>query len=266
MQIICPVCKEELKKENNKMSCINGHSFDFAKQGYINLHTKRGEKNPGDNKEMVKNRRAFLEIGLYNNLKEKIKKVLYKYRDLYNFNSLLDCGCGEGYYTSSFELKDVIGIDISKFAILEAAKKYKKLKFIVASGKDIPIKSESVEIVTSIFTKLFPNEYYRILKNNGIVITVHSGINHLKEIKEVVYENVKYDVYNPDRDMLDKFKKIDSINYFYKEKLKTNLEIKELFEMTPYKWKSPKEGIDRLYSLDNLEITIDVNIDIYKKV
>lgn len=135
--IICPKCKEQLFKENKTYRCINNHSFDIAKSGYVNLllDNQKNSKNPGDDKDMIKSRKFFLEKGYYKNISDKLNEIIENNIDINKGEIfILDIGCGEGYYTGNlkeyldFENKksEILGIDISKQAILEASKSIKK--------------------------------------------------------------------------------------------------------------------------------------------
>ena len=89
--LICPVCKKKLIKENKTFRCENNHSFDCAKQGYVNLSRKQ-TKNHGDNALMVKARTDFLEKDYYDFMRQYVKRKA-------NGSIYLDAGCGQGYYT-----------------------------------------------------------------------------------------------------------------------------------------------------------------------
>lgn len=86
--------------------------------------------------------------------------------------------------------------------------------------------------------------------------------DHLVDIKKVVYPIIKYENSDPNDELKEKFTLISRENLFYK-KMVYGDDIKNLFNMTPYRWKSPKEGVEKLNSLAELEVTVDVNIDIY---
>lgn len=273
--IICPKCKEKLIKEGKTYKCINNHSFDIAKSGYLNLllDNQRNSKNPGDDKGMVKSRKFFLEEGYYKEISDKLNEIVINKMDTKNKNFILDIGCGEGYYTGKLKEcldnnnieNEILGLDISKQAIIEASKKYKKIKWVIASALNVPVNEEMCDVLICMFSKIIPKEKMRILKKGGIVIIVSTGENHLKEIKEVVYKEVKNDFYSPVEDMKE-FKHIIT----YEVKKKINIDKKEnienLFNMTPYRWRSPKEGIEKLFQLNSLEVTIDVNFDIFEKI
>ena len=135
---------------------------------------------------------------------------------------------------------------------------------IVASATNIPLEDESLDYIICMFAKIIPEEKMRTLKKGGKLIIVSTGEKHLIELKEVVYYKVRTEFYSPIED-LKIFKHLETVNCTGKSFIKENESIKNLFDMTPYKWRSPKEGVDRLFNLDNLEITIDVNIDIFQK-
>ena len=104
MDILCPVCKNKLEAFGRSYRCSSGHNFDVAKEGYLNLNLK-SSRNTGDNPEMIKARKNFLEKGYYSFLKDEVNKLLKE------DDSLVDLACGEGYYTKDFICKDKIGID-----------------------------------------------------------------------------------------------------------------------------------------------------------
>lgn len=102
--LICPVCKKKLIKENKTFRCENNHSFDCAKQGYVNLSRKQ-TKNHGDNALMVKARTDFLEKDYYDFMRQYVKRKA-------NGSICLDAGCGQGYYTKEIgrTLNIVLGL------------------------------------------------------------------------------------------------------------------------------------------------------------
>ncbi len=103
--LMCPVCREALHLTEKTWSCVNKHSYDVAKQGYVNLHVvqHKHSKNPGDTPESVQARRAFLSAGFYAPLQHA---VVTKIAEL-KINNLLDIGCGEGYYTNAMQAEVV---------------------------------------------------------------------------------------------------------------------------------------------------------------
>ena len=72
--MLCPNCKEKLEKNGNTYKCLNNHSFDISKQGYVNLLLN--SKNSGDNKEMITARHEFLKKGYFDNLLNSIASII----------------------------------------------------------------------------------------------------------------------------------------------------------------------------------------------
>ena len=123
--LICPVCGATLSRKERTFVCENAHSFDVAKQGYVNLlHIKGGVR--GDNALMVNARRRFLDSGCYQPLLEKARELVRKH--VPSTATVLDIGCGEGYYTSRLSeiANATLGFDLSKFACSAAAKSAKR--------------------------------------------------------------------------------------------------------------------------------------------
>lgn len=272
--IICPVCKKELVRTEKTYRCENNHCFDMAKQGYLNLllSNQKHSKTPGDDKEMVLSRKRFLEKDYYKIISQTVNNIIFKNLDGKTKLDILDIGCGEGYYTGNIKRfldengveNSIVGIDISKEAVLSAAKTYKNINWIVASATNLPLADESLDFIICMFAKIIPEEKMRTLKKGGKLIVVSTGEKHLLELKEVVYDKVRTEFYSPIED-LKIFKHIETINCTGKSFIKENESIKNLFDMTPYKWRSPREGVERLFALESLEITIDVNIDVFEK-
>lgn len=264
--LICPICKTELVRDGKRELCKNNHSFDYAKEGYLNLHLAKNSKNPGDDKVMVNARRDFLNKGFYKEISDKVNEILLT--NIKTEGKILDIGAGEGYYTdkmfNTLKEVDVYALDISKEAVKKGAKTYRNIRWLVASGMEEPFKDESFEAVTVLFSKLFPKEFSRILKDEGILLVVSPNREHLVDIKKVVYPEVKYENIEPVEELKNEFDLVKRENLYYKKTVYGE-DIKNLFHMTPYRWKSPKDGVERLEELKQLEVTVDVNVDIYKK-
>lgn len=274
--IICPICKEKLIKEGRTYRCSKNHSFDLSKSGHVNLllDNQKHSKMPGDDKDMVLSRKHFLEKNYYKGISDKLNEIILRNipENSDKKINILDIGCGEGYYTGNLKnfldknniQSEIIGIDISKEAVISASKSHKGINWIVASATNIPVCDESLDFIICMFAKIIPEEKMRTLKKGGKLIIVSTGENHLLQMKEVVYENVRKDFYSPIED-LKIFKYLETINCTYKTFIRENESIKNLFNMTPYRWRSPREGIERLFSLNELETSVDVNFDIFTK-
>ena len=260
----CPVCHEPIFKQNDKIyQCNNHHSFDIAKKGYVNflLVHKMNSKLPGDNKLMVDARSNFLNKGYYSLFQDKVKELVHQNNPV----TVLDAGCGEGYYTDSVynEGRTVIGIDISKTALQKAAPKNRNITYIAASLFDLPIQNESIDVLFSLFAPYAGEEFHRVLKQDGTMILGIPGENHLIELKNVIYEN-PYKIQVKDYELCGfTFQKAEKIET--KIHLQNKEDILNLFQMTPYYYRTRKEDLEKIHSLTEFDVTISFELLVYTK-
>lgn len=190
--LCCPVCGAPLTEDDRRLFCSKNHSFDIARQGYINLLPVQNKHSlsPGDTAAMLRARRSFLDSGLYQPVSTALCERIGKYA---RGNVLADIGCGEGYYTAQIEKNCAcrcIGIDIAKEAAKMACARSKSIVWAVATASKLPIENNSTDIVTAVFSLFVNNEYARILRRGGIVVEITAGNGHLRELKELIYDEV----------------------------------------------------------------------------
>lgn len=262
--IICPVCGEALKEENRSLKCNKGHCFDRAREGYVNLIAGTHKKGSliGDNRDMALSRRSFLEKGYFDSLVEELISVIRE--KALPCPSVLDICCGEGYY--SHKIKEAVscemsGFDISKEMVRLAAKRKNGCEYFVANLSRIPVKDKSVDIAFHLFAPFHEKEFSRILAENGTLITVVAGENHLFELKEILYEKpYKNDEMPPETESLvikEKRKVTEKIH------LSSAEDIDALFRMTPYYYRTSDRDKEKLSSFTELDVTVDFCIFIY---
>lgn len=274
MHLVCPVCSGKLSPENQSLICSHGHCFDIAGKGYVNLLLvgDKNSKEPGDNKDMVKARKRFLDKGYYEPLAKCLCTLLsQRLQDMNHDGIILDTGCGDGYYTdyilrntlSDHTCFHIYGMDISKEAIRLAAGRNKDIVFFVASLFKIPFSGNSADFILNAFAPSYDPEFRRILKHNGILISVIPGRSHLFGLKSVLYEKpYENDEKGPD---LPSFRHVDQVRVKDSIKLCSREDIADLLAMTPYYWKTPKEGIERLNKLTELETPVEFVVNVYSK-
>ena len=266
----CPVCGKALNKTENCYKCDAGHSFDIARQGYVNLlrSQQSSKKHHGDDKLMVSARRRFLESGYYRPLRDKVCELAVKYCP--ETASVLDAGCGEGWYTAGIlealeragKHADIAGIDISKEA-LKAAGARRGISLAVASVFDLPVGDESQDMVVSIFSPLAEAEFRRVLRDGGIFIHVVPDERHLFGLKSEIYESP----YLNDAVLtaLSGFDLIDDVPLCYMLHLSGTSDILSLFMMTPYYYKTGAEDQKKVMLLDSLDTEVCFRVLVYKK-
>ena len=273
--IQCPYCQNELSKENRSYKCINNHNFDLSKEGYLNLLpvNKKKSKSPGDNNMMVVARREFLEQGFYDPLIEEIKRVVKKELNfISNKINILDSGCGEGYYSekalNNLEgLKSIIiGTDISKYAVKNAAKKYKKIFYFVSSIYSLPVKSDSLDLILSVFSPNHSPEFSRVLAKDGYLIVVSPGENHMKQLAELIYNSFRPHEYNIVEKIGVMFSHLKTQRKTFEIEITDSFMLQNLLKMTPYYWNTSKEAQEKIENCNHIKITCDFNITVFEKV
>lgn len=267
----CPLCEAPLAGEARSLRCVNGHTFDRAKEGYVNLLpvNQKHSKAPGDDKGMAAARRAFLEKGWYHPLREALCRLAVEKTG--PAPAVLDAGCGEGYYTAG--IRDALlaagkapvtaGIDISKFSLQKAAKKYPGIEFAVASAYRLPAADGKAGLLLNVFSPLALEEFRRVLKPGGIYLYVVPAARHLWELKEVLYDRPYL---NEERETpYDGFAYQEILPVSYSIHLPSQKDIHALFQMTPYYWKTGREGAARLAGLDSLNCRVDFRIHVFRR-
>lgn len=264
--LTCPVCKGELLFENKTAKCKNNHSFDIAKQGYVNLlSSHKSGDSTGDNKEMALSRRDFLEKGFYSALAAAVGNCIEKYTE--DGDNILDICCGEGYYTDFLAKKysnhSYYGFDLSKNMVRLAANRHTDALFFVANIASIPVKSNSVKLAFHLFAPFHSGEFSRVLCDDGVIVTAIPGKEHLFGLKSVLYEKPYYNDEKPPitngLELTETIRVKDTITLCSKN------DIKALFQMTPYYYHTPSEGMKKLDSLETLSTPIEFVLLIYKK-
>jgi len=263
----CPVCRRPLKVVQRTLTCQNGHCFDMARSGYVNLlrkqqsHTKRH----GDDKRMLIARRDFLDRGHYRHLCETLCEAVKKYCP--ENGVLLDAGCGEGYYTAAVKAAvpslTVCGIDISKDALQMTASRDGRLALAVASAFSLPLADHSADAVVNVFAPCCDEEFSRVLKHGGVLIRAVPTLRHLYGLKAAVYKEVRLN--KPEKTEVAGVTLCERIELESVLTLTNQDDIRSLFEMTPYYYKTGQADQQRLLSRDTLETEIGFSVLIYQK-
>lgn len=263
MRVICPVCGEDLVISQHDARCENGHLFDRAAAGYFNLllSSKKHAKEPGDNHDMVLARRRFLDAGYYKPLRDMILHIVAELSP----ETLVDAGCGEGYYTGAMSeiVQQVLGVDLARDAVLRSAKRDKRGLYCVGSIFHLPVPNASISLVTSIFAPYSAEEFARVVKPHGYVLAVIPGREHLWGLKNVLYGEPYYN--DEAGYTLPEFELVREEHVDYRITLEGELAIHDLFMMTPYYWKTPRDATERLFKLPQLETQISFRLLLYRK-
>jgi 23S rRNA (guanine745-N1)-methyltransferase len=256
--LICPLCKTKLLEEPKRFCCMQGHAYDKAKSGYVNLLVGSSSKSHGDEEAMILSRHRFLSEGHYDPLLKALIDILGSLK----ISALIDLGCGEGYYTNALERAlniPLVGIDLSKSALKIASKANQNIDYVLANITKTPIADQSTDAVLSIFSPFDLKETQRIAQR--YLILVRPGPKHLLQLKENLYEKT---LDNP----LPVTEFPQSICILEKElhfMMDLNHEaIIDLLMMTPYAHTSPQSGLQKVRDLDHLSILAQFNITVFQ--
>ena len=268
--LICPVCGEVLRREEKRVFCSKGHSFDRAKEGYLNLLMASGKGGHGDDKPMLLARRDFLEAGFYEHLLLALEEEILAH---FPQNGVfVDAGCGEGYYTRAIaeclqkegKNPQVFAFDISKDAARLAAKKMGDVaEVFVGSCYKMPLLSNSADVILSVFSPFAGEEFLRVLKPSGILVCAAPMPEHLFALKKAVYENP---ILNEKKaEIGDDFALLGERRERKTIFLSENKAIRALFGMTPFAHKTSVQDMAKLENLKELSVETDFHILTYQK-
>ena len=264
MDLCCPVCGEPLQKAERSYRCPSNHSFDIARQGYVNLLTvdKKHSLHPGDTREQVLSRREFLEGGFYAPIANALIETAC---ELGASGPILDVGCGEGYYCT--RLADALsceltGLDISKEAVRCAAAKYKGHHWLCATAAHIPVADHSAGLLTSLFAITLPEEFKRVLREDGYYFQVLAAQDHLLGLKQIIYPELKFKEKDSVPD-LSGFTLVKSLPIRFTFTVE-GAQVQNLLSMTPHVYRISKQGAEALRNTFRLTDTASCVLNVYR--
>lgn len=264
--LACPLDGKPLLCSGAAWRCADGHSFDIARQGYTHLLPvqKKRSRDPGDSKDMVAARRRFLNAGCYQPIATTVNQALLE--DMPSTASCLDAGCGEGYYlrqlaaaASNSQRLALMGLDISKWAILSAAKQYQRANWVVGSNANLPVQTASLDRVLCLFGFPVYSEFNRVLKPEGLLVQMDAGSDHLRELREIIYPSLKAEPHEEVR-IPEGFTLRSSQTIRYPLTLANTEQITDLLAMTPHFYRASAHGRAKALALTKLTVTVAVRL------
>lgn len=266
--LACPLDGAPLHCHGATWRCAAGHCFDIASQGYANLLPvqQKRSRDPGDSKEMVAARRRFLNAGHYQPIAAAVSRAALAELPAGAMISCLDAGCGEGYYLRQLAAASgegqtlaVLGLDISKWAVLSAAKQDKRPNWLVGSNAHLPVLPATLDLVLCMFGFPVYGEFARVLKPGGVLLQVDAGPDHLRELREIIYPTLK-----PER-LVDSqvpagFRSLSTETVRFPLAIDGAEQIADLLAMTPHLYRASAEGRARAAALSALAVTVDVRL------
>src|SRR5208337_54229 len=192
--LICPVreCPMALMREERRLLCTRGHSFDIARSGYINLlqPQDRRSNQPGDTSVAVAARRRLHDRGVTAPLLDAIAGMVAPTQS----DVVLDAGSGDGFYLGTLARQagfSAHGVDISVPAIEAAARRYPECQWIVANAdRFVPYADRSFSIVMSITARMNASEFRRVLRDDGRLLVAIPAPDDLIELRGSGHDRV----------------------------------------------------------------------------
>ncbi|OYX31435.1 MAG: rRNA (guanine-N1)-methyltransferase [Hydrogenophilales bacterium 32-62-9] len=264
--LACPLDATPLYCDGSAWRCASGHSFDIASQGYTNLlpvQNKRS-RDPGDSKEMIAARRRFLTAGFYQPIAAAVSRAVLADLPPRAASSCLDAGCGEGYYLQQLtaavpdqQTLALLGLDISKWAVLSAAKQDRRVNWVVGSNANLPVLPGTMDRVLCMFGFPVYAEFARVLK-------LDAGPDHLRELREIIYPSLK-----PERtDEMPTpagFDRLPTETVRFSIELTRAEQIADLLTMTPHLYRASAGGRDKAAALTALSLSVEVRLTAFER-
>ena len=271
--LACPLDGLPLQSNGAAWRCASGHSFDIASQGYANLlpvQHKRS-RDPGDSKEMVAARRRFLTAGFYQPIADAVSRAALADLPAGLASGCLDAGCGEGYYlrqlataVSDQQTLALLGLDISKWAVLAAAKQDRRPTWVVGTNARLPVLPGTLDRVLCMFGFPVYPEFARVLKPGGLLVQVDAGPDHLRELREIIYPSLK-----PERPADPStpagFSRRPTEALRFPIELTSAEQIADLLAMTPHLFRASAEGRAAAAALTTLSLSVDVSLTCFER-
>lgn len=266
----CPLCHETVTIDDLKsIKCCNNHTFDFAKQGYVNMLQKPVSSQYDDTLFHARHN-IITEADLYEPIHKKIAELIQPEAEEYTL--LFDAGSGEGSHLQSIldqvNNKNIrgIGLDISKEGIIIAGKHYDQPLWFVGDLANPPLKDQSCKYILNFLSPANYSEFKRILTQDGLIIKIIPGSGYLQEIRHALFNNTAESQYE-NNDTVELMKK--NVEIISEERITytKNLDeaaLKNLISMTPLGWHAERDQIEAFSSQGNKDITVDMHLVIAK--
>lgn len=186
----CPACGAALAQQAGALTCANRHSYDIAREGYVNLLAGHREPGTADSPEMMRARDAFLGTGLFEPIAHALADSLERHIRSAP-GCIVEIGAGTGYYLAhaleAAPPRVGIALDISKHAAKRAAKAHPHIGSVVCDAwKPLPVADDAAVAVLDVFAPRNPDEIARILAPGGVFVIVTPTVRHLRELVDAL--------------------------------------------------------------------------------
>ena len=279
--IACPLDALPLHQDGSVFHCSNGHSYDKSRIGYLNLLPVQFKPSgdPGDSKSMVNARQHVMASGVFDEIAAKICDLVITIRNRQErpFH-VVDAGCGEGFFTNKIiqalntgdnqqsESCQILGVDISKAAIVAACKAYRTLNWAVANNKRLPIVPGSTDLITSLFGFECWQHWAEVQTKAQSVLVVRAGPNHLIELRRLIYDTVEVTSPASSPVALESGYQLQQEHHLSLLQKVPSEVLSSVLEMTPHIHRINKAKLDAVDFSNAMMVTFEVTIFEYSRV
>ena len=252
----CPVCGTAFSQSGGSLRCQNGHTFDPSRKGYVHFAPNAAPSRY--DRALFEARGRILQAGFYDAVIEEIRALMP------DAGTVLDAGCGDGTFTKALQGAATIGVDLSKDAILLAAKGGGEILWMVGDLARIPVADESVDVVLNLFSPANYAEFRRVLKLHGKLIKLVPQEGYLKEIRALMGDRLRRERYSNEAvvsHLSERFSAPERIRVTRTFPLQEG-QAEDFLCMSPLTFGTPPDTLD---AARLREITIDVEILIAEK-
>jgi 23S rRNA (guanine745-N1)-methyltransferase len=188
----CPVCDGTVgRADARSLRCPRGHTFDIAKQGYVDLTAGR-VPHEGDSVPMVADRAEFLAAGHYDFIADALAEAAAAHHPPDpGGGAVLDAGTGTGWYLAQVlrALPDAVGVglDVSKPALRRAARAHPRAGAVRCDlWRRLPLADASAALILDVFAPRNAAEFRRVLRPDGALLVVTPAADHLRELVDTL--------------------------------------------------------------------------------
>ena len=187
----CPRCGTAFSRCGSSLRCVNGHTFDPSRKGYVNFVPNVAPGRYG--KTLFESRRRILEGGFYDPVIDAVRSAMPQ-----NPNVVLDAGCGDGTFTKALQKETTVGLDLSKDAIRLASGGGGPILWTVGDLTHIPLKDDSTDVILNLFSPAHYAEFARVLKPGGKLLKLVPQEGYLREIRALMADRLHREAYSND--------------------------------------------------------------------
>ncbi|MEV6910806.1 putative RNA methyltransferase [Amycolatopsis sp. NPDC051071] len=265
----CSVCGDPVGLIERTVRCERGHSFDVAKQGYVNLLHARIPAGTADTAPMVAARVDLLSSGAYLPLADELAKVASEH---VHDGLIVDAGAGTGYYLAH-ALDAVPGayglaLDVSAVALRRAARAHPRAGAAVWNlWEPWPVADSCTSLILNVFAPRNAPQFHRVLAADGLLVVATPNPGHLRELGDLVISVDESKDARLEETLGERFSRVER-REVTREMTLSAAQIRQVVEMGPSAHHLHRDGRrERLDAITgSVDVTTSFSVTLYRPV